>query len=250
MPVQLLHAGSSFVAAFLASTVEFVEALTVVLAVGATRGWRSALWGSGLAGLVLMLLVLILGPLLTRIPLGAVQLVLGTLLLLFGMRWLKKAVLRSAGIIPLHDEAALYAKSRAAFGGGAAAVARGIDAEGFSAAFKITMVEGIEVVFIVVAVGAAGRGLLWPSALGALAAFVLVVLAGIALRRPVSMIPENILKFAVGVLLCGFGTFWVGEGAGIPWPDSDLSLLWLCAGFLLAALAAVRLTQSRRRVAP
>jgi uncharacterized membrane protein len=231
-------------AAFLASLVEFVEALTVVLAVGAMRGWRSALGGSALAALVLLLLVLILGPLLTRIPLNLVQLALGTLLLLFGMRWLRKAALRSAGVIPLNDEEALYVKSRAELG--ETALGGGWDGLAVSTAFKITMVEGIEVVFIVVAVGAAGRGLLWPAALGALAAFEVVVLLGILLRRPVSMIPENILKFLVGVLLCGFGTFWVGEGAGIAWPGADLSLPVLCLGFLAAALAAVRLAAGRR----
>jgi uncharacterized membrane protein len=248
MPVDLLHAGPSVLAAFLASLVEFVEALTVVLAVGATRGWRSALGGSGLAMLVLLILVVVLGPLLTRIPLGAVHLALGALLLLFGMRWLRKAILRSAGIIPLHDEDALYASQRAAFGG-IAAPARGWDALAVSAAFKITMIEGIEVVFIVIAVGAAGRGLLLPAALGALAAFGVVVLLGAALRRPVSMIPENILKFAVGVLLCSFGTFWVGEGAGVAWPGKDLSLIWLCFGFLLVALATVSLCGQRGTLA-
>ena len=244
MPIDLLHAGPSVLAAFLASLVEFVEALTVVLAVGATRGWRSALGGSGLAMVVLLLLVIVLGPLLTRIPLGAVQLALGGLLLLFGMRWLRKAILRSAGIIPLHDEDALYARQTQALGD-ARGRGQGWDGAAVAAAFKITMIEGIEVVFIVVAVGAAGRGLLLPAALGALAAFSVVVLLGVALRRPVSMIPENILKFAVGVLLCGFGTFWVGEGAGIAWPGNDLSLSWLCLGFLLAALGAVSLCARR-----
>ncbi len=247
MPLDLLHAGPSVLAAFLASLVEFVEALTVVLAVGAARGWRSALGGSGLGLLVLLLLVLGLGPLLTEIPLEAVQLALGALLLLFGMRWLRKAILRSAGIIPLHDEDALYAAQRQALGG--AARRERWDASALAAAFKITMIEGIEVVFIVIAVGAAGRGLLLPAALGALAAFCVVVLLGVALRRPVSMIPENTLKFAVGVLLSGFGTFWVGEGAGIAWPGGDLSLLWLCLGFLLVALGAVSLC-ARRRAAP
>jgi len=247
VPVDLIHAGPTVLAAFLASLVEFVEALTVVLAVGATRGWRSALGGSGLAMIVLLLLVIGLGPLLTRIPLGAMQLALGALLLLFGMRWLRKAILRSAGIIPLHDEDALYAAQRKALAN--VALRERWDAPAVAAAFKITMIEGIEVVFIVIAVGAAGRGLLLPAALGALAAFCLVVLLGAALRRPVSMIPENRLKFAVGVLLSGFGTFWAGEGAGIVWPGGDLSLLWLCLGFLLVALGAVSLC-ARRRAAP
>lgn len=244
MQTFLLHAGPSLIAAFLASLVEFVEAMTVVLAVGAMRGWRSALGGSAGALAVLLLMVLILGPALTRIPLGLVQLGLGTLLVLFGMRWLRKAALRSAGIIPLNDEEALYAKSRAELGG--ARHAGGWDRLAVSTAFKITMVEGIEVVFIVVAVGAAGPGLLWPAACGAFAAFLLVVLLGVLLRRPVSMIPENVLKFIVGILLCGFGTFWIGEGIGLTWPGGDLSLPLLCLGFLAAALLAVRITSARR----
>jgi uncharacterized membrane protein len=246
VPIDLVHAGPSVLAAFLASLVEFVEALTVVLAVGAMRGWRSALGGSALAMSVLAVLVIGLGPLLTEVPLGAVQLALGALLLLFGMRWLRKAILRSAGIIPLHDEDALYAAQRQALG--TRSLREGWDGVAVAAAFKITMIEGIEVVFIVIAVGAAGRGLLLPAALGALAAFIVVVLLGVVLRRPVSMIPENSLKFAVGVLLCGFGTFWVGEGAGISWPGGDLSLLWLCLGFLLVALGTVPLC-ARLRVA-
>ncbi|HTI03157.1 MAG TPA: hypothetical protein VL752_19590 [Acidisoma sp.] len=249
--MNFVHAGPTLLAAFLASLVEFVEALTVVLAVGAMRGWAGALAGSGGASLLLLLLVAGLGPLLTAIPLAIVQVFLGVLLLLLGMRWLRKAALRSAGIIPLHDEEALYAESRASLAGGAAA--RGIDGLAFSTAFKITMIEGIEVVFIVVAMGGAGPGLLWPAAAGAAAAFLLVILLGILLRRPVSTIPENILKFVVGVLLCGFGTFWVGEGGGIAWPGGDLSLPALCLGFLLAALLSVRLAEQRlgrRRIAP
>ena len=244
MPIDFIHAGPSVLAAFLASLVEFVEALTVVLAVGATRGWRSALCGSGLGMVVLLLLVIVLGPLLTRIPLGVVQLALGALLLLFGMRWLRKAILRSAGIIPLHDEDALYARQRQELGEMRKS-GSGWDGTAVATAFQITMVEGIEVVFIVIAVGAAGRGLLLPAALGAFAAFGLVVALGATLRRPVSMIPENILKFAVGVLLCGFGTFWVGEGVRIAWPGGDLCLLWLCLGFLLVALVAVSLCARR-----
>jgi Ca2+/H+ antiporter, TMEM165/GDT1 family len=247
VPIDLLHAGPTVLAAFLASLVEFVEALTVVLAVGAVRGWRSALGGSALAMIVLLLLVVGLGPLLTRIPLAAVQLALGALLLLFGMRWLRKAILRSAGVIPLHDEDALYAAETRALG--EAPLRQGWDGPAVAAAFKITMIEGIEVVFIVVAVGAAGRGLLLPAALGALAAFCVVVLLGAALRRPVSMIPENVLKFAVGVLLSGFGTFWVGEGAGLAWPGDDLSLLWLCLGFVLVALGTVSLCARRATAA-
>lgn len=244
MTVDWTHAAPSIVAAFLASLVEFIEALTIVLAVGAVRGWRGALGGTGLALLVLLALVAVLGPALTRIPLDLVQAGLGTLLLMFGMRWLRKAVLRAAGVIPLHDEEAAYARQTAslqAFGG----IADGWDRVAVSTAFKITMIEGIEVVFIVIAVGAGGSGLLVPASLGALAALLVVVALGLALHRPVAMIPENTLKFVVGVLLCAFGTFWVGEGIGLAWPGGDWSIPALNAGFLIAALIAVPMCRAR-----
>ncbi len=239
----------TILAAFLASLVEFIEALTVVLAVGAVRGWRGALGGTGLALLLLALLVLILGSAMTRIPQGDVQLGLGALLLLFGMRWLRKAILRSAGVIPLHDEDHAYEKESAAlraFGG----FTRGWDRVAVGTAFKITMVEGIEVVFIVIAMGGGGQGLLIPAGLGALAALAVVVLLGLALHRPVAAIPENTLKFIVGLLLCSFGTFWVGEGLGFDWPGQDWSLAALNAGFLTASLVLVRLCRSRAAQAP
>jgi uncharacterized membrane protein len=239
--INWTHAGPSVLAAFLASLVEFVEALTVVLAVGATRGWRGAIGGAAAALLVLAALVLVLGPALTRIPLDLVQLVVGALLLLFGMRWLRKAILRSAGVIALHDETALFAEQTAVLRARGGMVAGVWDRVAVATAFKITMVEGIEVVFIVIAVAAAGRGLLLPAGLGAAAALLLVIGLGVALHRPVAMIPENILKFVVGVLLCGFGTFWVGEGMGIAWPGADWSVLGLNAAFLATALACVPL---------
>ncbi len=241
------HGGPTMLAAFLASMVEFIEALTVVLAVGATRGWRGALGGTGLALLLLLVIVLVLGPALTRIPLDIVQLVVGTLLLLFGLRWLRKAILRAAGVIPLHDEEALFAKEVAILKG-AARVTRGWDRMAVSTAFNITMVEGIEVVFIVVAMGAAGGGLLVPASIGALAALLVVVALGLALHRPVSTVPENTLKFTVGVMLSTFGTFWIGEGAGLDWPGSDWSLLGLVVGFLVGALVAVSLCRAPARV--
>ena len=238
------HIAPTLLAAFLASLVEFVEALTVVLAVGAIRGWRGALGGTGIALLLLALLVLALGPAMTRIPQNFVQLGLGALLLLFGMRWLRKAILRSAGVIPLHDEEEAYAKESAtlrALGG----FTQGWDRVAVITAFKITMVEGIEVVFIVIAMGGGGQGLLIPACIGALAALVLVVLLGLALHRPVATIPENALKFVVGLLLCSFGTFWVGEGMGFAWPGQDWSLAALNAGYLAAALVLVSLCRAR-----
>lgn len=244
MAVDWTHAAPTILAAFLASLVEFIEALTIVLAVGAVRGWRGALGGTGLALLLLMLLVALLGPAMTRIPQHLVQLGVGVLLLLFGMRWLRKAILRSAGVIPLHDEDAAYAKESAALralGG----LPQGWDQVAVSTAFKITMVEGIEVVFIVIAIGAAGPDLLVPASLGALVALLLVVLLGLALHRPVAMIPENTLKFLVGVLLCSFGAFWVGEGLGLEWPGEDLALAALNAGFLATALVLVHLCSVR-----
>lgn len=244
MIIDWTHATPTILAAFLASLVEFIEALTVVLAVGAVRGWRGALGGTGLALLVLVLLVVLLGPAMTRIPQDLVHLWLGILLLLFGMRWLRKAILRSAGVIPLHDEEAAYAKESAALralGG----LPQGWDQIAVSTAFKITMVEGIEVVFI--AIGAAGTGLLIPASLGALAALLLVVVLGLALHRPVAMIPENTLKFLVGVLLCSFGTFWVGEGMRLTWPGEDWSLAALNVGYLVSALVLVQLCRAQAK---
>jgi uncharacterized membrane protein len=241
MIVNWAHAWPSATAAFLASLVEFVEALTVVLAVGTVRGWRGALAGAGAAIAVLILAVLLLGPLLADIPLRAVQLTVGSLLLLFGMRWLRKAILRAAGVIPLHDEEAAFAKESAALrslGGGGR-----WDKIGIAAAFKITMLEGLEVVFIVVAVGADGSGLLVPASLGALAAMLLVVLLGVLVHRPLSAIPENMLKFIVGVLLSAFGAFWAGEGMGLSWPGEDWSIPGLVAAFLVISLLAISVSR-------
>jgi Ca2+/H+ antiporter, TMEM165/GDT1 family len=240
------YAGPSILAAFLASLVEFVEALTVVLAVGSVRGWRSALAGSFFAVLILLVIVAVLGAALTRIPVDVVQLTVGTLLLLFGMRWLRKAILRSAGILPLHDEQAAYAKETDAMRrlGDAAS---GWDRIAFAATFQITMLEGTEVVFIVIAIGAGGTGLLVPASLGALAALLLVIALGLLIHRPLASVPENKLKFAVGVLLSSFGTFWAGEGMGVEWPGADWSLLGLVVGFLLIALLAVPASRARAR---
>lgn len=246
MNIEWTHVGPSAVAAFLASTVEFVEALTVVLAVGSVRGWRGALTGAGAALLALLAIVVVLGAALTRIPLEFIQLGVGTLLLLFGMRWLRKAILRSAGVLPLHDEQATFDKEAAGMrrlGG----IPTGWDRVAFAASFQITMLEGVEVVFIVIAIGAGGTGLLVPASLGALTALLMVIALGVIVHRPLASIPENTLKFAVGVLLSSFGTFWVGEGIGLTWPGADWSILGLIVGFLLVALAAVPLCRVRVR---
>jgi Ca2+/H+ antiporter, TMEM165/GDT1 family len=240
-----MHTGPSVLAAFLASLVEFVEALTVVLAVGVVRGWRPALIGTALAVLALLALVVVFGPALQAIPLDLVQLFVGTLLLLFGMRWLRKAILRSAGIITLHDEDVVFASETRALGKLGFGSLSGWDATAIAAAFKIVMLEGIEVVFIVLAIGATS-GSVMPPALGAGVALFVVILLGIVLHRPLALIPENALKFAVGVLLCGFGAFWTGEGIGITWPAGDWSILALIAGFLIAAGFAVPICGARR----
>jgi Ca2+/H+ antiporter, TMEM165/GDT1 family len=236
--IDWVHTGPSILTAFLASLVEFVEALTVVLAIGIVRGWRPALTGAGLASVVLLALIVAFGPMLQAVPLDLVQLLVGTLLLLFGMRWLRKAILRSAGVIPLHDEEAVFASETTSLRRSGPVAVPGWDAAAITASFKIVMLEGIEVVFIVVAIGATS-GSLAPAAVGAAIALAAVILLGVILHRPLAVIPENALKFAVGVLLCAFGTFWTGEGIGIAWPGEDWSILALIAGFLVAAGAAV-----------
>ena len=247
MAISWAHVAPSVTAAFLASLVEFVEALTVVLAVGVTRGWRGALSGSGAALLVLLAMIAVLGPALTRIPLDIVQLFVGALLLLFGMRWLRKAILRAAGVIALHDEATEYAEQTASLQRMGSA-GGGLDKVGFAAAFKITMLEGIEVVFIVIAIGAGGIGLLLPACVGALAALLVVLALGLVVHKPLARVPENTLKFVVGVLLSAFGTFWFGEGIGVAWPEKDWSILALIAGFLAIALMLVPLCRGRRQL--
>jgi uncharacterized membrane protein len=229
---------ASSAAAFLASLVEFVEALTVVLAVGSVRGWRSAIVGSALACGVLLTLVAILGSTLTHIPLRTVQLVVGILIVMFGLRWMRKAVLRAAGVIPLHDEAAAYAKNvqmlRTTAGSAAA-----WDRVAMATSFNITMLEGTEVIFIVIAVGAGGTWMLLAASLAAVAALLVVIALGIVLHRPLATIPENTLKFVVAVLLSAFGTFWIGEGMGMSWPGGDLAIVGMALAYLCVSLGAV-----------
>jgi len=237
-----LHVGPSLTAAFLGSLVECVEAATIVLAVGTVRSWRSALLGTAGGLAALAALILTLGPALEAIPLGALQLAVGALLVLFGVSWLRKAVLRAAGVVPRRDEVRTFATTTAALATAGHAQWRGFDIVALAASFKAVVVEGIEVVFIVLSVGAAGH-MLVPASAGAVAAGLTVALAALVLRRPLASIPENTLKFSVGVLLASFGTFWIGEGAGLNWPGADLSILGLASGVLtlsLLSVAAVR----------
>jgi len=228
----------------MACLVECVEALTVVLAVGAVRGWRPALMGAA-AGLGLLLLsVAVFGRSVTRVPLPLVQFLIGILLLILGLRWLRKAILRSAGIIALRDEAAVYAAQSSALKANAPSPAGSWDRVATGTAFKIVMLEGIEVVFIVLAIAANGR-LLWPAACGAVAALAAVMVLGVWLHRPLQAIPENSLKFAVGVMLAAFGTFWIGESLHLRWPGGDAAILALIAGYFLCAQVLVVLFRRR-----
>jgi uncharacterized membrane protein len=227
--------GTAVSAAFFASLVEVVEAFTIVLAVGTVRGWRPALIGTGAGLALLALVVIVLGPALGYVPIQALQFVIGVLLLLFGMRWLRKAILRRAGLIPLHDENLAYQHETQQLGTDTHRLAQGPDWLAGLTAFKAVVLEGLEVVFIVIAVGA-GRDLIVPASLGALAACLIVLLAGLAIHKPLARVPENTLKFVVGVMLAAFGVFWTGEGLGIHWPGQDLAILAFALAFLSAGL--------------
>jgi uncharacterized membrane protein len=230
--------------AFLACTVEMVEALTIVLAVGVTRGWRSALFGLGSALLALAVVVAALGPALTVIPIDALRLFVGGLLLVFGLQWLRKAILRAGGVKALHDEAAIYEREVAAARSAAGEQRVGLDWYGFTLAFKGVFLEGLEVAFIVITFGSAQHHLVL-AIVGAAAALVVVTTVGVIVHRPLSRVPENTMKFAVGVMLTTFGTFWGSEGAGVHWPGGDASLIGVFGFVLVLAATLVRVLRSR-----
>src|SRR5579862_5326731 len=236
-----------FLSAFLASGVEFVEALTIVLAAGLARGWRSSLAGLGAATLVLAVVVAVLGPALTAIPLDALRLVVGGLLLVFGLQWLRKAILRASGYKALHDEDEIFARELADARGAGQIERAGLDWYGFVLSFKGVLLEGLEVVFIVLTFGAT-QGSIPLAAVGAGGALILVAGVGIAVRAPLARVPENLMKFAVGVMLTTFGIFWSAEGAGAHWPGEDASLLGLLGFVVLLSLGLVRLLRRERRL--
>ena len=238
--------GFLFLAAFLASGVEMVEALTIVLAVGVTRGWRAPLIGAGAAAGVLAVVVAALGPALTLLPIDALRLVVGALLLTFGLQWLRKAILRAGGYKALHDEREAFSREAEHARAAGRTERAGLDWYSFTIAFKGVLLEGLEVVFIVISFGAQRRvGL---AAAGAGAALVVVVAVGALVRAPLARVPENTIKFAVGVMLTGFGTFWGAEGAGVDWPGSDAALPAVIAFVLVSSLGLVAALR-RRRVA-
>jgi uncharacterized membrane protein len=232
-----------FLAAFLACAVEMVEALTIVLAVGVTRGWRSAIAGTVAAVAALTVVIAALGPALAQMPINALRLVVGTLLLIFGLQWLRKAILRAGGVKALHDEDSIYAREVAELQLRGERPAH--DWYAFTVAFKGVFLEGLEVAFIVVTFGGSQHhvGL---AALGAVTALVIVLVVGVIVHAPLSRVPENTLKFGVGVMLTSFGIFWSGEGAGLDWPGGDIAILALI-GFVVAT--AFVLVEVLRRTA-
>jgi len=235
-------------ASFLASTVEMVEALTIVLAAGVSRGWRSSLIGVGAAVVALAVIVLILGPALTQIPFGVLRLVVGALLLLFGLQWLRKAILRASGYKALHDESAIYQRELSKAQTQGMVLRAGLDWYAFTLCFKGVLLEGLEVAFIVITFGA-GSKQVGLAALGAAIALVLVLGIGFAVHQPLSRVPENTLKFAVGLMLTSFGTFWATEGLGVNWPASDAAILALVAVYLLISFAYIGVLRRRRVLA-
>jgi uncharacterized membrane protein len=235
------------ISVFLACAVEAVEALTIVLAVGYTRSWRSAFTGVGVAVVVLAALTAALGPALTALPINVLRVVVGALLLIFGLQWLRKAILRASGLKALHDEREAYeqelAEARAA-----GAPAADFDAYSFTIAFKGVLLEGLEVVFIVLTFGANQHNVGLAAAAAGLAVLA-VILAGMAVHAPLARVPENAMKFGVGVMLTSFGTFWGAEGAGARWPGSDAALLAIIPLTLLTGLGLVALLRRRMSAA-
>jgi uncharacterized membrane protein len=238
-----MHSLFLFLAAFLASAVEMVEALTIVLAVGVTRGWRSAMTGVAAALAGLAAIVIVVGPAITRLPIDALRVVVGSVLLIFGLQWLRKAMLRASGLKALHDEDAVFAQEVAEL-----RQSNRHDWYAFTVAFKGVFLEGLEVAFLVVTLGGAqhATGL---AAAGAGVALVLVVVAGLLAHAPLSRVPENTLKFGVGVMLTAFGIFWSAEGAGASWPAGDAAIIAIVAIVLGASLAIVGRAR-RRPIAP
>jgi Ca2+/H+ antiporter, TMEM165/GDT1 family len=234
----------TFGAAFLGSAVESVEALTIVLAVGLTRGWRSPLYGTVVALVALAVLVLLFGQLIvTRVPELTLKLIIGTLIVLFGLRWLHKAILRSAGVIALHDENKSYEDTVKELHGSPLRQ----DWVAFTIALKGVFLEGMEVVFIVVAVGGTSGGLHIAVA-GGLLAMIVIAILGVVVRKPLAQVPENTLKYAVGVILASIGTFWAAEGMGATWPLDLVSVLGIAAVYFGASRVAVMMIRRRRPV--
>lgn len=233
--------------AFLASAVEAVEALTVVLAMGVTRGWRSPLMGASAALLSLAAVIAALGPALAMMPIDALRVIVGTLLLVFGLQWLRKAILRAGGCKPLRDEQALYRAQIEDSRATALTIRAGMDWYAFTLAFKGVFLEGLEVAFIVLTFGTAHGGVPLAAA-GAAAALLMVTAVGVLAHKPLARVPENAMKFAVGLMLATFGIFWSVEGVGIGWPGTDLAILGILGFLTLVSMGLVAVLRRVRNV--
>jgi uncharacterized membrane protein len=239
-----VHSVFLFLAAFFASAVEMVEALTIVLAVGVTRGWRSTLTGVAVATVALTAVVAALGPALTAVPINGLRVVVGGLLLIFGLQWLRKAILRASGFKAIHDEAVAYEREREAAARAGPEVPGTMDWYSFTLAFKGVFLEGLEVAFIVVTFGSTEHNV-GLAAVGAAAALLAVGALGLLIHAPLSRVPENTLKLVVGMMLTTFGIFWGAEGAGVQWPGSDAAIFGILAFVVL--LSAGLIADLRRR---
>ena len=241
--------GALFLAVFLACAVEAVEATTIVLAAGTARDWRSALTGVGAGLVVLAVIVAALGPAVSSIPLGGLRLVVGAILLIFGLQWLRKAILRASGYKALHDEDEIF-RTELAAAQAATAQGRGLVADwyAFTLSFKGVVLEGLEVVFIALTFGSNQHDIPLAS-IAALSAVCVVAIAGVAVRAPLARVPENTMKFVVGVMLTGFGAFWGAEGAHAHWPGSDAALLVLIPAIAVFALGLVAMMRRQRHIA-
>src|SRR5260370_19334392 len=232
---------------FVACVVEAIEALTIVLAAGLTREWRSAFQGMAAALVALAAIVAVLGPTITLLPLSALRLVVGALLAIFGLQWLRKAILRATGYKSLHDEASAYLREVEAAKAATVSSRRGVnDGYAFTLLFKGVLLEGVEVVFIVITFGANQRNV-GAAVIGAAAAVILVVVTGVVVRAPLARVPENAMKFVVGIMLTSFGIFWGAEGAGVSWPGTDAALLGLVPVVALVSLGYTVLLRQRQR---
>lgn len=245
-----MTSGALFAAVFLACLVEAVEALTIVLAAGASRDWRSALQGTAGGVLTLVVLVAALGPAISAVPLGGLRLVVGGLLLIFGLQWLSKAILRASGYKALHDEDAIY-RREVEQARDAAVQERGAirDWYAFTLSYKGVLLEGLEVAVIVLTFGGNQHDV-WLAAVAAAAAIAVTVSTGLAVRAPLARVPENAMKFVVGVMLTSFGLFWSAEGAHAHWPGDDAALLWLVPAVGAFALGLVGLLRRTRQPVP
>jgi uncharacterized membrane protein len=241
-----LNALPLIITVFIACVVEAVEALTIVLATGITREWRSTFQGMAAALVALAVITAAVGPAINELPLTALRVVVGALLAVFGLQWLRKAVLRATGYKALHDEASAYLREVTAAQQATRETRRGVsDWYSFTLAFKGVLLEGLEVVFIVITFGDNQRNI-GAAVIGAAAAIVLVTIVGIAVRAPLTKVPENWMKLAVGVMLTSFGTFWGAEGAGVRWPGNDAALLVVIPVVAVVAAACIVWLNSRK----